>query len=243
MREGQISYSVGGRTGAAFPHRGAVAKQAEVCGPLDRNKQADADGMKQRAEERLAETDGGDEAREECGDDGKGSECQCKRGRGESQNDKRQHLAAEQKQRCGDDELRRAQAFVRVLGEAVPDIGGAQVHATMEGVGGVKEIGSEVAGAEDARERNRVVNPIGNGGVTACLFVGFAADSENLTAGGCETWVSAGSHAFQREKTEQDKVDQRNDELLHETAGLFARNAARERGAALLHERCQPRNE
>ncbi len=50
MREREVSRGVGWGTGAAFPDRGAVAKQAEECGPLDRNEQADADGMKQRAE-------------------------------------------------------------------------------------------------------------------------------------------------------------------------------------------------
>jgi hypothetical protein len=40
----------------------------------------------------------------------------------------------------------------------------------------------------------------------------------------------------QREEAEQDKVDQRDDELFHEPASLFAGHSAHERRAALLDE-------
>ena len=61
-------------------------------------------------------------------------------------------LASEQKQRGWDDQPRRTESFVRVLGEAVPDLGGALIHAAVEGIGGVEEIGRQAMRAE-ARAR------------------------------------------------------------------------------------------
>ena len=110
------------------------------------------------------------------------------------------------------------------------------IHATVKGVRGVEEIGREAVRAEAARECDAVVQPVGDRSVTAGAFVSIAAHGEDLAASGGETRVGAGPHSVQRKEAEQDEVDQRDDELLHEPARLFAGHAADERGAALLDE-------
>ena len=105
-----------------------------------------------------------------------------------------------------------------------------------KGVGGVEEIGREALGAKGARERDCVVNAIGDRPVATDSFVCVAAHGEDLAAGGGEARIGSGSHAVEREEAEEDEMDQRNDEFLHQTARLFARDAADESRAALLDE-------
>lgn len=57
----------------------------------------------------------------------------------------------------------------------MPDLGGALIHAAVKGVRGVEEIGRETVRAEAARERNAVVQPVGDRGMTAGAFVSIAA--------------------------------------------------------------------
>jgi hypothetical protein len=66
---------------------------------------------------------------------------------------------------------------VSVLREAVPDLGGALIHAAVKGVFGVEEIGRDTVRAEAARERNAVVQPLDVRGVTAGAFECIAAHS------------------------------------------------------------------
>ena len=68
------------------------------------------------------------------------------------------------------------------------------IHAAVKGVGGVEEIGCEAVRAEGARERDGVVDAIGDRGVAAGAFVGVAADGEDLSARGGEARVGGFAH-------------------------------------------------
>ena len=120
-------------------------------------------------------------------------------------------MASEEEERCGKDELWGAEAFVGVLGEAVPHLRCAAIHAAVEGVGGVEEVGREAVRAKGARECDGVVDAVGDGAVAADSVVGFAADGEDLATRGGEARVGGFAHALQREEAEQDEVDQRDD--------------------------------
>src|SRR3954470_4755831 len=90
--------------------------------------------------------------------------------------------------------------------------------------------------AKDPRERERIVHAVRDRGVTSYRLIGVAIDGEDLSAGGGKARVGARPHAVERKETKQNKMYERDDQLLHQTIRLFARDSADERGATLLDE-------
>ena len=77
--------------------------------------------------------------------------------------------------------------------------------------------------------------------MAAALFVGFAASDEKLSATGRHGRPARSTHRMHREKTHQDKMNQRNKQTLAKRAELLTRDATGEGGIGSGHERCHPR--
>ena len=77
--------------------------------------------------------------------------------------------------------------------------------------------------------------------MTARFCIGVAAGDEKLAATGRKSWQPGPPHRVHREKTEQDKMNQWNQQILAKRDEFLIRHAASEGRAAGLHECRHPR--
>lgn len=120
------------------------------------------------------------------------------------------------------------------LCQAPPELAGAPVHPANRHVGSVKNVGTKAGRSKSAGQLQTVMQGQADRGVSAGLFVRRSPGDKKLTAAHSQAWHRTRPHPPDRQKADQDEMDQGDHQLLDESQGLLPRKAAQEIGTRSL---------